>query len=716
MNRIFLGLVLLLSLFWLGYVSLDILSETNNFAPEYLFCEKDEKVLVINRPQEVNLDALPDFANAPMAETYRNFSHRPATTIYISANQAQMLLVRSSNWIEEDILDLFAQHSSGKVKMDGQEFSIGELKGRFYKRNLYLSQGTITHNTGKRVKFNFDSKASASILHLNGSSSVRSVTDIYFRGNERVDYITYNEQLEQGKQVKDEEVFSHILTRNFSEYHFRERDFYAGEDSIFAAGPMFGWMQSGFVEIQYEGSTALISDYIDGQDPILILNELNQSQDAVQFDIPLTRTFPSPGGKYVIKYLEDLVVISQDEAICDKILADFKLGNTIALNKGARFQLYGALPGSVSERILTRNKAYTRAVYRGRLLETHMGEYVTATEDKVKKESLALNCGFPIADFAVLPQSGNLVVLGEQGEVARFRDGKLQWSKRLNAETVGEVQLIDLHQTGELFVLVTTRKEIHLWNLQGEAVNGFPIILDEKASFQTRFYRWNDRSYFLQCTEDNQLTQFDAKGGELHMMPLNVAPSRPLDVWASNGTLFVGVASASQFAMIDIDHRKIYREFALPGNCHSYKIPNELLQYGLEGGTLYKLSQKGVRSNFQSFPQASLLRLQAEGQNKVLVVKSNNTLHLLNPEGIPFCTINLPFNEVEDVFVQTFDSGKTLTAVIDGLENNVYLYALDGSKIKHVPMEGQTKVHLGSLGSQTMVTTVVDQFVVQYFD
>ena len=715
MNRIFLGLVVVISLLWLGYVSLDILSETNNFTPEYLFCDTDEKVLIINRPDEVDINALPDFTHAPLAETYRSLDPAEFSTAFLSANQAQLLLKNPSNWTETNIKALFRDSSTG-IKIEGQEIRIGSVQGRFYKKSLYLFQDGVQHNNGKRIGFNYDSKASASILHLDNKSFVRSVSDIYIRGNERVDYITYNDAIQQGNQIKDEEIFSRVLTRNFSQYHFRERDFYAGEDSIFANGPMFSWMQSGFVEIKYEGATALVSDYIDGQDPILILNDLAQSQDANSFNIRLTRTFPTTNSKYFVKYLEDLVVISQDEGICDKILADFKLGNTIALNKGSRFQVYGALPGTVSERIVTRNKSYTKAVYRGKLLETHLGEQVVSNESKVKTESIALNCGFNVSDFAVLPQPGNLVAIGPNGEIARFKDGKQQWSKRLNQQTVGEVQLIDLHQTGELFILMTTRKEIHLWNMNGDQVSGFPIKLEEKANLQTKFYRWNGRSYFLQVTEDNHLTHYDAKGGELSMVRLNFSPNRPLDVWASNGSIFAGVANKTQFLMIDVDLRKVYREFVLPAESWGYKIPNELLQYGIEGGQLYKITQKGVRINYRSFPQASIVRLQTEGQNNVIVIKSNNELHLLNPEGIPFCEINLSFNEVQDVFVQTFDSGKTMTAVIDGLENNVYLYALDGSKIKHEPMEGQTKVQLSSIGSQTMVSTVVDQFVVQYFE
>lgn len=715
MNRIFLGLVVAASLIWLGYVSMDILSESNNFTPEYLFCSQDEKVLVINRPEEVNLDALPDFANAPLAATYQNLDQGGFSTAFLSANQAQLLLVKSANWTSDDIKKLFTDAST-KVKLDKDNFSFGEVKGRFYKKSLYLWQGEIQHASNSKIEFTYDKKASASILHLSAEKGVQSITDVYFKGDKRIDYISYNDAYQQGNQIQDEQLFANVVTSNFSRYHFLERDYYAGQDSIFANGPMFRWMQGGFLQLEYGGSTVLISDYIDGQDPILNLNDISQSQDEYSFSHRLTRDFPSGNRKYFIKYLEDLVVISEDEAICDKIVGDFKLGNTIALNKGVRFQLFGSLPRSVSERIVTKEHAYSKSVYKGRLLETQMGEQLALEVDKPTKESTALNCGFDIADFVVLPRKGNVIAVGNKGEIARFKDGKLAWSKRLGTGLIGGVQLIDLHQTGEQFILVTTRDEIHLWNMNGEALSGFPIRLDSRASLQVKFYRWKDQSYFLQLTEDHEMVHFDAKGRELNAMKIAITPNRPIDVWASQNTLFAGIASASNFMMINLDRHEVYREFPLLGACFPLKTQNELFQYGIADNKLYKMTQKGVRMDFGQFPNGKMLALQSEGKPNVLVVKSTDELQLLNPEGISFCKINLSFNEVESVFVQTFDSGKTITAVIDGLENNVYLYSLDGTRIKHEPMEGQTKVFLSSEAEVTIVTTVVDQFVVQYFE
>lgn len=715
MNRIFLGITLLASLVWIGYVSLDILSESSNYTPEYLFGKKDDKVLVINRPEEVNINSLPDFANAPLAEIYRDLDVTQFNSAFLSANQAQLLLTRQTNWTADEITRLFA-HSTHKPHINSGTFRIGTANGRYYKKNLYIWEGSIVHHSGNTPHFQYDKKASASILHLTGKEQPESVTDIYFKGNERIDYITWNDAITQGKQVNDEEVFAHVVTRNFSRYHFLERDFYAGEDSIFAEGPMFRWMDRGFLELEYEGSTVLISDYIDGQDPVLILNDLNQKQGETHFTDRLTRNFPSGNQSYVVKYLEDLVVISENEAVCDKVIGDFKLGNTIALHKGTRFNVYGSLPRSVSERIVTRESAYSRAVYRGRLLETQMGPQLSVPETAPGKKSITLNCGFDVTDFAVLPKQGNVVAVGAKGEIVRFRDGKVAWTKRLGADLVGGVQLIDLHQTGEQFILVNTRDEIHVFNLNGEAINGFPVKLEKRATLPTRFYRWKSQSYFLQVTEENEVGQYDAKGRELNIFRIPLTPSRPVDIWASRNILFAGFANDNSFAMYDLESRKLYREFALPGPSFGLKQPNELFQMGIQGGQLYKITQKGVRQNLTSLPEASMLGIQTGGFNDVVVIKGQNEIHLLNAQGIPFCKIQIPFNDVQDIYVQTFESGKTITAIIDGLENNVYLYALDGKRLKHEPMEGQTRVFLSSVDNSTVVSTVVDQFIVQYFE
>lgn len=714
-NKVLLWIAIIGSLVWIGYVGMDILNENNNYTPEDLFGSVDEKLLIINRPDEVNIDQLSDFSNAPCADLLRALNPEEYKTGFLSANQAQLLLKRSENWTQEAILNLFANNSEKPVFTSGG-FTLGKFEGRFYKKGLYMKQGEIQPAESIHPVFVYDKKASASVLHFSEKSEIISVSDIYFKAGERVDYITHTNEINQGNQVKDEVLFAGVVTKNFNSYHFYERDFYASQDSVFSNGPMFAWMLNGFLELEYQGSKVLISDYIGGQDPVLIMNDLNQKTEQTEFKTRLTRDFPSTGSSYFIKYLEDLIVISESENVCDKVIADFKLGNTIALNKVVRNKVFGSLPQSVSERIVTKDQFYSRSVYRGTLLETQMGVQRVIAGTKPDKESLALNCGFDILDFGVLEKDGNVVALGTHGEVARFKNGKMAWSKRLESKSIGGIQLIDLHQSGEKYVLLNTTDKIYLWNLDGEEISGFPINLDAEAITQVKFYRWHDKSYFLIANDNNEVMHYDAKGRELDAIKTNIRISRSIDVWASQQKLFAGFANKESFVMYDLDSRKVYREFQLAVPTLSTKAPNELFQFGFEGDRLVKINQKGLKFDYKTFNHPKLIRILSETKSPTLVVQSANEIHLLNLEGISYSEINLPFNEVADVFIETSNTGKTTVAVIDGLENNVYLYALDGVRLTNRPIEGQTKVLVSSDGNNRIITTVVDQFIVQYFE
>ena len=110
------------------------------------------------------------------------------------------------------------------------------------------------------------------------------------------------------------------------------------------------------------------------------------------------------------------------------------------------------------------------------------------------------------------------------------------------------------------------------------------------------------------------------------------------------------------------------------------------------------------------------MKLFDENKNPLLVVKSANEIKLINAEGIQIGSVQLPFNEVADVDVAFTDNGKTLLSVIDGLENNVYLYRVGGDVLLAKPLEGQQKVDFKTSGSNKKITTIVDQFIVQYFE
>lgn len=712
LKRVFIGLIFLTSLGWIGYVGFNIFTNGNDFSPEHIFGAEDGELLIVNRPDEINFAQLDVFVSAPLYNQATTLNDSLYEIGYFSARREHFLLQSKIQWDENNIRSLFAS-SGSSIAFNGTEFQLGELRGRFHKSNLYVFAQDYTPSRSP-IKFEYDKKSTVSILDLE-ADEIESVSDIYFKQNDKVDYITYNDEIEQGKQVGDELLFASVIPKTAKLYHFLERDYAANNDSIFAAGPMFGWMHDGFVTFIYGGAMVIISDYIDGQDPILLLNDLQQTQDEQHFETPLASGFPEGSG-YYIKYLEDFVVISERESVCDQVIADYQIGNTIALNTKAREQLYSGLPKAVSERHILGEERISRAVYNGYLLETHVGGGISTNTTNEKKSSIAMACNFEIADFTVLSGNGNVIALGKRGQLVRFSNGKEQWRKEISEAPIGELQVIDLHGNGESHLLVNTEDAIYLWDTDGKVVNGFPIQLEASVQNEVKFYRWKGKSYFLIGDNESRVLHYDARGRELAIFKLDEPVTAQIDVWASQGKLFAGFRHANKFEMFSMAKQRSHRTFDVPNNAVSAKIPNELLHFGLNSGQLVKINQQGSPTNFKKYGRSKIIDVHQTGKNPTVILQSANELHLINQEGIPFAQVRVPFNEIADISYNALNSGKTIIAIIDGLENNVYLYTLSGEPILDRSLEGKSKVSVKSNGSGLQITTIVDQFLVQYLE
>lgn len=711
-KRFFLGFLFLASIAWVVFYAYDIASEKNNFVPEIVFSEEDGQLLVVIRPNELSLDALSSFDDSPCREIMVALNDSSYVLGYFSQKRPHLLLITEQNWSPEKIKRLF-KGLDPKMKSDSK-FSVAGFEGNYYKSNLYLQKGEIAHEGDGDQRFYYDKKASASLFAFD-KGAVKNQTDIYFKGNGTVNYITRDAQIKQGSQVRDEVIFGGMVSRNISSYHFFERDYYATLDPVFAKSPMQQWMLSGFTSVEYDGERALISDYIGGQDPILVLNDINHTLDSTRFKNQLTQDFPSKGKSYTVKYLEDLVVIAEKTSTCDKIIADYKLGNTIASSVNDRYKYYGELPKAVSERSVGGSNNYSKSVYKGKIMETHTGVAAPETPKELSA-SVNLSCGFDIADFVVFEGKGNVCAVGRNGEIALFKNKQLVWKKQLEGKLVGKLQAIDLHDNGELFVLASTTSKIYLWSASGTAATGFPISLETTATNRATFYRWQEKSYFLIADESNKVSQFDAKGRELDVFKSKHEITAPIDIWVSQKRLFAGFASATQFTMFELGKRRELRTFDISAGSVSMKVSNQLFHFAIENGHLVRTDQKATKDKLDAYPNGKIINVVQDRNSQTMALQVGNTIKLLNTQGIAFGNIPIPFNQVEDISLYTNNSGKTFVCLIDGLENNVYLYSTDGKKLNTKALEGQTKVHFQTIGATNCISTVVDQFVIQYIE
>ena len=710
LNRIILSIIVVASLCWISYTAFQILQDKNNFTPETLFGADDQSILIINRPTEFILSAASEFESAPAKNILEMAEDSLYNQCFISLRKAHILFTKKTPWTEEEVKQLF---SSGKPVVSDGKIQVEEYKGKYHLKNLYLSKESVLPKNDSK-KFVFDKKSSASIISITEENGIYSTTDIYFNADGIANYVTKDEKLVSGKKRSDEMLFSGILSKNISSYHFFERDYLQQFDSVYANGPMFQWLDAGFIEVQLDGKTAIIADYIAGQDPFWILDEHSKTMDTSWYSVPLTSTFPEKGKKYKVEYLEDFVVISTNEESCKKLISDYKLGHTIALSDVARSKYYSLLPKYVSERYVDASHQLSKSVYHGKLMESNASIKI-ATKTETKKESLSISVGADIYDFHALSGDGDVLVVTIDGNLIKFKGGKEQWKVKLNGNVKSTIQPFDLHASGETHYLLNTSQEIHLVDANGNEATGFPIKLEQDASGPVKFYRWRERSYFLQGLSNNSVLQLDAKGREINIFKLGILVTDKIDVWASQKRLFAGFAHDGQFIMYDLDQNRIHREYITPIQTTTLKMPNELFHFGIKNGELIKVDQKGLEFDMGNLLATKVIDIDNNNTNSI-AIQNNNEVKLLNINGIPFAEMRLPFNEIDALSIYNNDSGKTYVGVIDGLENNVYLYTADGQLLTRKGLEGQRKVSVQSSGKSFRITTIVDQFVVQYFE
>jgi stage III sporulation protein SpoIIIAA len=168
--------------------------------------------------------------------------------------------------------------------------------------------------------------------------------------------------------------------------------------------------------------------------------------------------------------------------------------------------------------------------------------------------------------------------------------------------------------------------------------------------------------------------------------------------------------------MFEVAIDKSLRSFKIPENSQPVKAPNQLFHYGFINDRLCLIDQKGTKTEFENYTNGQLYSINEQSKNPILVVRSRNNIHLINQKGLEIGKLRMPFNEIEDVAVFNLNSGKTVVSIIDGLENNVYLYDIAGTELTENSLEGKTRVHVSAYGEGFIVTTVVDSYIIQYFE
>jgi len=717
------------SLLWVGYVAADLIDQRNAFAPTSVFGKEDGKVLIVNRMDEADISVLPFKTVAKNTEIISIFKPhiKKINSLFISAARRVLLIETSTTWDKNAVNDLLKK-TGLKFKSTGlKSFEAGGYEIEYHKNTLYFHAPEIESTTSDSWG-NFDRKSSAVIVDF--SVETPSVLEVYFRDDGKVEFITKNLKGLKGKHINDQTIFSAGIPRNIKKYHFIQKDFAAYQDDIFAKGPMNEWIETGFVSFDFKGKKAFVTDYIEGRSPIAILNDAlktdaTDEQHGFYQGIELTSEFPSSLQSGFHVFIEgDFVILSEEEWIGRDIVGQLKLENTLSSEEHALNEIYGDLPARVSERYSEGDTRFTKTVYKFKLLETHIGnklfENMTVAKTSTKQveeepeeddDSFTYNIDANIKDFVSFNGKGNFIALTVTGELMSYANGRMNWVKNLNSKTIGGINYIEEYQ----FILVTAKNAIHLLDKTGKYVTGGPVSIGNKTpAQQATQFNYKGKMYIAYPDINGNVVVYDSKRKKISAFPHGLSEvTSSVEIWVSQDKLFFGILNESTFVMLEAEKKQEYRSFPLPGESISTITDNELFLLTSEGSKLSCVNQKGIKNDIRSASKGKLLSSEKGRRESYLSNFNRGQIQFFGAQGAFLGKVNTDVKDPDHWTIQTID-GVSYVSVVDGLENNAYVYELDGGKIADRSFEGSKKCMLSRNKDELLLTTVVDKYLVQY--
>lgn len=717
------------SLLWVGYVAADLIDQRNAFAPTSVFGKEDGKVLILNRMDEADISVLPFKTIAKNHEIISVFKPhiKKVNSLFISAARRVILMETSTDWDKNAVNDLLKK-TGLKFKSTGlKSFEASGYEIEYHKNTLYFHAPDIETSTSEAWG-NFDRKSSAVIVDF--SAETPSVLEVYFREDGKVEFITKNLKGLRGKHIDDKNVFASGLPRNIKKYHFVQKDFAAYLDPVLAKSPMKEWMETGFVTFEFKGKKAIVTDFSEGRSPISILNdalktEVTDESHGYFKGIELTSEFPSSLQNGFHLFIEgDYVILTEEEWVGSDIVGQLKLENTLSSEDHAMEEIFNDLPAQVSERYSDGDTRYSKTVYKFKLLETHIGnklfENLTIPKKETKAEveepeaddeSYTYNIDANIKDFVSFNGKGNFVALTVTGELMSYSNGKMNWVKNLNSKTIGGINYIEEYQ----FILVTAKNAIHLLDKTGKYVTGGPVSLGSKTPSQPASqFNFKGRMYLAYPDINGNVVVYDSRRKKISSFPHGLSNvTSPVEIWVSQDKLFFGILNNSTFVMLEAEKKQEYRSFPLPGESISTISDNELFLLTSEGGKLSCVNQKGIKTDIRSASKGKMLSSDLGRRQSYMSNFNRGQVQFFGTEGTFLGKTNTDVKDAEYWTLQTID-GISYVSIVDGLENNAYVYELDGGKIADRSFEGSKKCMLVRAQDELLLTTVVDKYLVQY--
>lgn len=702
----------LICITWTVFVSIELLTNENSIDFKHYFNELDQQVLVVHQENELDWNAS-GVQVLPSNQTIATFllsRTNQSTSLYVSSKRALFILERKDNWTKKSVEKLLTNGLYNFEFTGRKSFKFGNLDGEFKNNQLSIYNGDLTISAFKFPTV--DNKSSYSIIDTRD----KTVTDIYQKTNQTLSYKRTKLLDSKAKLCDDKLTFSSIISSNFNNYTFFEKNYFSETDATFRKSYFKKWIKNGIVFLSNGKAELAIFDFKEGQNPVQNLND--------QFGLPekneafgeyenvsfcdawkLDKT-----SKFYVVENEGICLVGRNKAYLDEVLTEMSLGKTLSQNQEKILQVFSTLPRKVIYRNVTTTKSVAKSILNKTLIETtcinkdNLG--LTNIKDEKVKDYFSMNPGERILNFVTFNGRGNVVLLTETNKLIGYSNGSKRWEKQLT-EIPSVFSIFSFKNS--TFSLCTST-ETQILDMNGRIIYRFkPISSVAPSSLQVE----NKEVYFVGDGVDN-VSVFNTAGKTLKVLRLSESV-KGIYSFTQNGKAYCVSVGKTTAYISEIVKRKSTKTLNIDSTTQVFPFANAVYFGSVNNGTLTLQQTSGARKSIRLNQQAGLIGAFSQNNEVYFLIKQGKSLKAIDFNGQKLWERTLVLEEISAVHITVNQRGKTILGILDAIENQLYLYDIKGNKIDELERHGQQKIEISPFGANAFsITTYLGSYLIQY--
>lgn len=718
-NRTFLLFLGAISIAWIGYMGVNLISSAVAPYPANVFTLADTSVIVIHHPEEVDLDnpQLQVIQDNPFFQQLLSKTER-VQHFYFSGNRKLVVLERSKPWTIKNMERYFDEFGYSVRFDNAKSFKLSNgWKGKYTDNYLLLSESDWDEQADKSINWKFvDRKSSASILHNTGVSF--SIENSYFIDKNNVKYISITNS-KALPLVNDQEVFQEFIPANFTAYTFYETTLL--QQLSPSKNPMYEWLRYGVAIIEMDAEKCIVTDFKNGQDPIAILSSFidETSGYATEKNAQIHNcSLPKElniGKDWEIEIFNNVALIAKDKSAIDKIIGAYETGNSLAQANLRRDNVFSSTPKKVSYRSITAEQHVTKS-YLTNSIHTVEENYLTSDEKQAENKDVVKQLNPIRLDAsvnAIIPIQGSQFVYAttSSNTVYYLNSSAIVWSNSVSGQIIGSPFI--LPNSGQL--VVTASDGISIFNKDGSLQNGAPIPLSNTLS-TAELITWKGQ-YHLAVVANNSLAVYATNGKKIASTNCSIASGQDiaLAIQSKKGELIGHVIQNGVWSTYNINRKRVLKNQQIgEGKWFFVKSANTIAAVGMNQRKFIRVTENG-RSSVLVGNISNVIRQVQKEEDALFFVYQQQRIYVISNTGEIVTQFDTRVRRIEDAYLAKLSSGKTLVSLVDGISNNSYLYSLNGNDLGKQQFEGSKKIALHEQSDgQLVLISQANNYLIRY--